>query len=397
MKPAIVLSTHTMGLSAGRALSMNNVPVTGVCYDKHDIGPVSRHFSKIIEAPHPEREQAQFIDLLLDLPRQNPEYDGAFLLPTSDASLNTISRHKAQLAEHFVVACSDWEVTQQFLDKQYTYSLAEKVNVPVPKTLTPCSLDEAREYAQQVTYPCIVKPTLSHLFYARFGCKMVEVHNAEALCSTYQKAADEGLEVMLQEIIPGPDSNGVNYNAYIWDGEVRVEFTGKKVRSSPPRFGSPSVVISKHIPEVMEHGRNILKAMNFDGYACTEFKYDDRDGTYKLIEVNGRHNLSSLLAVRCGLNFPWLHYRHLMLGEVPTATEYELDIYWVDILRDLAYIPYYIKRREFSPIKFFTPYFRPNIYANFDIKDIRPFLKGLQMLGGQARRKIYGVRTTRKA
>ena len=29
-------------------------------------------------------------------------------------------------------------------------------------------------------------------------------------------------------------------------------------------------------------------------------KRDARDGRYKLLEINARHNMSSLLAVRCG-------------------------------------------------------------------------------------------------
>ena len=35
---------------------------------------------------------------------------------------------------------------------------------------------------------------------------------------------------------------------------------------------------------------------SLEGFACTEFKYDARDRTFKLLEVNGRHNLSSLLS-----------------------------------------------------------------------------------------------------
>ena len=52
------------------------------------------------------------------------------------------------------------------------------------------------------------------------------------------------------------------------------------------------MVLSEHVPEVIEPGRKILQAMGFYGYACTEFKRDPRDGSHKLMEVNGRHNLS---------------------------------------------------------------------------------------------------------
>jgi len=122
--------------------------------------------------------------------------------------------------------------------------------------------------------------------------KMAEVDNPGQMIDAYRYATEAGCEVLLQEIIPGDDMNGVNYNSYFWEGRPLAEFTAKKVRGGPPGFGSPRVAISKHVPEVMEPGRRILQAMRFYGYSCTEFKRDARDGVYKLMEVNGRHNLS---------------------------------------------------------------------------------------------------------
>jgi predicted ATP-grasp superfamily ATP-dependent carboligase len=129
------------------------------------------------------------------------------------------------------------------------------------------------------------------------------------MIAVYQQAAQSGLEVVLQEFIPGDDSLGVNYNSYFWDGEAIIEFTAEKLRNAPPRFGSPRVIMSKDMPEVIAPGRKILQAMGFHGFSCTEFKKDPRDDVYKLMEVNGRHNLSSQLAVSCGINFPWVHYK----------------------------------------------------------------------------------------
>ncbi len=182
------------------------------------------------------------------------------------------------------------------------------------------------------------------------------------------------MEVVLQELIPGGDALGVNYNAYFWQGEPLVEFTAQKVRSAPPELGSPCVARSARVPEVLEYGRAILKAMDFYGYACTEFKLDPRDGVYKLMEVNGRHNLSTQLAVSCGLNFPWLHYRHLTDGILPESSEYRLDLNWIDGTRDAAYALRYL-RRERSLSKFLQPYFEPHVFAVLDWSDPLPILK----------------------
>jgi predicted ATP-grasp superfamily ATP-dependent carboligase len=148
-----------------------------------------------------------------------------------------------------------------------------------------------------------------------------------------------------------------------------------KVRNAPPTFGSPRVAMSGHAPEVIESGRKILQAMNFYGFACTEFKKDSRDGVYKLMEVNGRHNLSSLLAVRCGMNFPWIHYNHLMQNELPPASDYREGVYWIDLLRDVGYSLKSRRQEGYTLKQYTSPYFHEHVFAILDWKDPKPFIK----------------------
>src|SRR5207249_9127600 len=116
---------------------------------------------------------------------------------------------------------------------------------------------------------------------------------------------------------------------YVVDGAPVVEFTSRKVRLAPPDFGFPTAVVSAPVPEVVGPGRRIVAAMGIEGFANVEFKRDARDGSYKLMEVNGRPNMSGALAVRCGIDFPLIAYRHLVHGVVPTAQRWERGVYWV--------------------------------------------------------------------
>ncbi len=376
-RPAIVLGTHTMGLGVIRALSRMGVPVIGVYYDRKDMGYASRYLREKLEAPHPEREEERFLDLLMCLGRR---YPGSVLFPVSDETLKMVSRYKPVLEQDFIVACPDWTITRKLIEKRFTYALADQIGVPAPKTLLPDSLEAVEEYSQEASYPCLVKPVESHVYFARFHTKMVKAYTPDDLIAAYRQAAGAGLSVVLQELIPGGDTLGVNYNSYFWEGQPLAEFTAQKVRSAPPELGSPCVARSERIPEVMEAGRAILKAMNFYGYSCTEFKLDPRDGVYKLMEVNGRHNLSTQLAVSCGLNFPWLHYRHLTEGILPESAGFRTGLNWIDGTRDIAYLPRYLgKERSLS--KFLKPYFQPHVFAVLDWKDPLPILKRWVDLG----------------
>ena len=100
---------------------------------------------------------------------------------------------------------------------------------------------------------------------------MFEVKNDEHLYTSFNRASEAGLEVMIQELIPGDDTYGVNYNSYFWDGSPVAEFTAEKVRVHPPKFGSPRVLLSKRIPEIIEPSRTILKELGFSGLFATVF------------------------------------------------------------------------------------------------------------------------------
>lgn len=373
MKPAIVIGTHTMGLGVIRALGSMGVPVIALYYRNDDMGYVSKYVQESIHIPHPETEEARFLECLIDLAATAPP--GSPLFPVSDESLKIVSRNKSLLENYYTVACADWEIIQKLIEKNLTYELAQSIGVPIPRTSTPVSMDEVTAFAQDLDYPCLVKPVESHRYFSLFRRKIVKVENFTELSAAYQEAERAGLKVMLQELIPGEDSLGVNYNSYFWDGKPIVEFTAKKIRSAPPELGSPCAAVSRQVPEVFEFGRRFLGAAKFYGYSCTEFKRDPRDGIYKLMEVNGRHNLSTLLAVNCGINFPWLHYRHLVEGCIPEETGFCEGRYWVDVERDLPYILKRMLRQKESLLQILEPYIHSHISAVYDLRDIKPFIK----------------------
>lgn len=387
MKPAFVLGTHTMGLGVIRSLGMMGVPIVAVYYDRsRDMGYTSKHVNYKIYAPHPEQEEEKFLDLLIEC---SSRFGGGLLMPVSDETLVTVSRHKDLLARHYMVACTEWNITQQLIDKKHSYALAESSGVAVPRTFTPRSLEEVEYYGSIIEYPCLVKPCQSHIFFAHFGKKMVPVEDRKQMLAVYQQAVEAGMDIMLQEIIPGNDTHVVNYNSYFWDGRPLVEFTAQHLRKAPPEFGSPCIAVSRQIPEVIEPGRKILQAMGYYGYSCAEFKKDPRDGIYKLMEVNGRHNLSTLLAVHCGINFPWLHYRHLLDGIVPKQTPFREEFFWIDMERDLPLIAQRIFRRKESLSQILLPYVSPHVFAVYDSHDLHPFFKRYADFGKKALNSLF--------
>jgi D-aspartate ligase len=380
MTPAIVLSGHTAALGIVRSLGRLGVPVVLVHYGDHDFAGLSRYVSLNLHAPHPEYSEDEFIIFLLDLGNRFP---AAVLFPATDECLVAVSRHIMKLEKHFRIACNCWDITRRIIDKQFTYTLAQNCGIPIPQTIVPKTIDEARAGGNTIGFPCLVKPCQGHLYTEHFGRKMIQVNTLGQLEDAFTQSIQLGLEVMLQEYIPGEDSDVVNYNSYVVDGKVLVEFTAVHVRNGPPWSGSPRVVVSRNIPGVIESGQHILRELGYNGFSCIEFKFDVRDGQFKLLDINGRHNLSTLLAVRCGINFPWMQYKHIGEGILPQSTEYQKEVYWIDVIRDFGYTWKYLLLERHSFMDYIRPYFQPHIFAIFDRHDIRPFLRRIMTYKGK--------------
>ncbi len=371
--PAIVLGCHKLGLGVIRALGEMKVPVVGVHYSKMDMGYVSKFVIASYRCPNPDRDEEGFVSFLVDL---SSKWKGGVVIPCHDATLIPASRHKKLLEKYFKVAACQWRTTEICIRKKHTYALAEEIGVPCPRTLIPKTSGQAIDFAKAVGLPCVFKPSVSHRFFDIFRKKMVFVKNAEQLEDAYKRTEEAGIEMMIQEFIPGDDANGANYNSYFIEGVPNVEITAQKVRLSPPRLGFPRVVVSKHIPELLGPGRKILKAVEYNGFSCTEFKKDARDGIYKLMEINPRQNLSTMLSVRCGINFPYLTYMHTLNGELPEwNSNYREGIYWIDIERDIAESIRSARIERYSLAEYLRPYLQPHVFTVNSVEDMSPFLK----------------------
>jgi D-aspartate ligase len=376
--PAIVLGGYTAGLGVARALGAMGVRIVCVWHDAAEVARHSAHVVEAVEAPDPAEDPDGYVEMLHALACP---FRGGVLVPTSDPTVELVARHKAELERRYAVASADWEVAQRFLDKRRTYALARDAGIPTPATFAVDSLEDLRGSRPEFRLPCVVKPCSSHLYFRRFGRKMALVDNLEALSRAWIEAREAGLEVVVQEFIPGDDTLGVNYNAYFWEGRPVAEATAQKLRLAPPRIGFPRAIVSREVPEVREPGQRLFAAVGHQGFANVEFKRDPRDGEFKLMEMNGRHNFSTLLSFRAGVNFPWIMYRHLIDGQLPSRhPDQTSGVYWIALSSDVVHTIRSRGDQKISLGEFLLPYLHPHVFDHWSRRDPKPFLKRLSAL-----------------
>ena len=368
----IVLAGYIGGLGAARSLGEMGVPVVLATVHDFDFAGASRYVVERVRVPDPAADEEGLLTALEELSDRHP---GAVLMPASDAMLIAVSRNRDRLESIYRVAAEAWPIVEGFIDKQRTYELAPSFGVRVPRTQMLFSEDDVERLGRDVEYPVLVKPAQSHLYVAAFDRKLTEVTDLEGLRVAYREARAAGVEVLLQELIPGLDEAGANYNSYWWDGRPLLEFTARKLRLAPTKYGLPCAIVSRSIPEVIVPGRRLLEATGYSGYACIEFKRDTRDGLYRLMDVNPHINLSSLLATRAGINFPWLTYRHLAFGELPSPRSFRSNIHWIDGAKDLSSGFRGLRAGRISLRSFIRPYIRNHVFAVVDGRDLGPALR----------------------
>jgi D-aspartate ligase len=372
LAPALVLSSHLAAMGTIRCFGVAGVPVVNVHYAGSDFAYLSRHVRHRVRSPHPERDEQGFVDLLVDCAER---YGRCLIVPANDATLGVVSRRKRELEEHHVVAAADWSVIEQVIDKHHTYELAHAIGVPAPRTESPNTREDVQRIASTFMFPCLVKPRVSHRYAELFGAKLARVHDESELVAEFDRATAEGIAVLVQEYIPGDDSHSFNYNAYR-SADWVIDFTAQKLRLAPPEFGLPRVVVSRAVPEIVAPARRMLEALDYTGYSCTEFKLDPRDGVHKLMEVNGRVNRSILHPLASGLNFPWIMYRDLMLGDTTSTSPLDRrPAYWIDLASDVRYSLRGWRSEGVGWRGYLRPYAGRKVFAVGDGMDVLPFLK----------------------
>lgn len=255
----------------------------------------------------------------------------------SDGDLLLISRHRERLREVFRFVIADPPLVEALVDKEKFQRLAEKLSLPVPRArgFRPA---ESPDEPSDLRFPVIVKPLTrlpSRWEPVAGECKATEVNSAAELRRIWQRLAAAGMAVLIQELIPGTEAAIESYHVYVDDGDqIRAEFTGRKVRTYPYRYGDSTALMITNEPDVAETGREIVRRLGLRGVAKLDFKRAP-DGTLYLLEINPRFTLWHHPGALAGVNIPALVYGDLTGSTATAVTRTRAGVTWCRVWRDV--------------------------------------------------------------
>jgi predicted ATP-grasp superfamily ATP-dependent carboligase len=130
---------------------------------------------------------------------------------------------------------------------------------------------------------------------------------------------------MLQEYIPGGEDSVWMFNGY-FDSRSECLFgvTGKKIRQSPVYTGATSLGICLKNNVVEEMTNTLMKRIGYKGILDIGYRYDKRDGKYKVLDINPRIGQTfRLFVANNGLDVARAEYLDLTRQSVPKGLVFE--------------------------------------------------------------------------
>lgn len=372
MTSAFVLGLFDTGLAVVRALARAGVPVYGFDHERSHYGFQSRYGIRE-HCPDPLRAPDALARFLVERARTCPE--PPLLYPTSDPFVAFASENRQGLAGHLRHALPATESVAAALDKRHQYERAQHAGIPVVPVFYPSGMDEVRALAVTLSYPVVVKPAIGHLWRERISReKAHRIDTADKLVSVFEAAFACGAPALIQSLIVGPNTNHCKVCAYFdARGAALACVCMRKVRQYPIEFGVGTMMESVNDPALAELGLRMFRAMEWRGPGSIEFKRDDRDGEWKLVELNARLWQQHRLAAACGVDFSLIQYRDLT-GQPPLPHRYRIGVRWMDEFRDPRSAWQYVTKGELTPWQWARSLIGVREFALFAADDRKPFV-----------------------
>ncbi|MCP2501025.1 MAG: ATP-grasp domain-containing protein [Deltaproteobacteria bacterium] len=327
-KPAVIIldGNQRSALAATRSLGMKGIEVIVGAEKGRSLASSSRFCNKTFSYPSPETDPPAFLSAVLETAEG---VDNPVLFPMTDMTVNEILLHRNLFPENVLIPFSDHTRYDALSDKENLFRQAKKLAIPIPETLFSSdftSRDALASEAVRMGFPLVVKAAHSR---ARLPGEYVAssamyANDPDELRTVLGYAPFDQVRCLVQKRIQGP---GVGIFLLARNGDVLARFAHRRIREKPPSGGVSVLCESINPPtEALDGASRLISNNGWHGVAMIEFKWDDEENRPKLIEVNGRFWGSLNLAIRAGVDFPFLLYQ-LALGErVEGPAEYRIGL-----------------------------------------------------------------------
>ena len=233
------------------------------------------------------------------------------VLGCTDDYAALIIRNGKALRQDYVVPYIGADLMDKLVSKESFYRLCEAYDIPYPKTLIVQGTRDIEKLSGiDFAYPIIVKPSSSILYwkYPFDGMKKVYVAETaedaqEIIRTIYASGYPDNL--IIQDLIPGDDDGMRVLTAYCdRHSKVKMVCLGNVLleEHTPKGVGNHAAIMTEYNRPLMDRLAAFLEAVGYTGFANFDIKFDPRDGSYRVFEINLRQGRSNYYVTGAGLN-----------------------------------------------------------------------------------------------
>lgn len=318
--PVVILGAHLSALGVLRALAARGIACL-VVDTTTDVITGSRWYrspSRTVAETSDSTELAEYLEAL-DLGR-------AVLIPCTDRWSLAVAGLPAVMRQRLVASVPDRSVIEQLTDKDLFGALVSRLGIPHPRTMDIDSVADLDRIDDEQFAAGFLKPTSSQLHRRVFRTKGSFVDSRSAAVARVEEAAGHGIQFVFQEWIPGRFARTILVDGLVdRDGVIRAMTVRRRVRQHPPRLGTSTSSVGidpAEATEATDAVRRMVADVGYRGFFNVEFKFDVRDGHYKIIEFNPRPAWYTGALARAGVDLPWQAYLDAQGMPVPDAGPY---------------------------------------------------------------------------
>jgi predicted ATP-grasp superfamily ATP-dependent carboligase len=346
-------------------------------------GFFSRYVTDRVVHPSTRDHPKRAVEGILDATRRH-QID--LVIPVGEELVMLLSQARGRFTDRTKLALPEPQALAAARDKQATVDLAQRLGIPVPRTVLVAAAAEAVLEAPALGWPIVLKPQVSRAL--RRDGRVDAFGVTYALDSTALSRQMEWYEgrcpVLLQEYNRG---EGHGIGLLMGHGRPLLAFQHRRLREVPITGGPSSFRESVSLdPILYDYSTRLLGALDWTGPAMVEFKLTD-DGP-KLMEVNGRIWGSLPLTVKSGLDLPSrmadLFLSDGAAGAAPTTTytvgvrsrDLNLELVWIaEVLSPKRKYPFLETPRRRQALRVALRLLDPRDgFDVFDLSDPRPGL-----------------------
>jgi len=270
----------------------------------------SRDVKHAVLSPDPVSQPDAFVRFVLELIQK---HEIRLAVPMTDKALVLFERHRNDLERHTKLAMANSQALRRVLNKRDNLELARELGVPCPRQFLLEDRRQIPEMIQALGFPIVIKRSSDPIESGvpQFKSKVLYASNEAELRLYIDQYCLNGEHPLFQECATGKVHDLCCFAAR---GEVLAVHQYHAIRRS-----NGCAVLRKIVrpsPDLVEHTRNLLAALDWDGVAHVSF-YIGKNGQKWYMETNARFWASVEGSVYAGWDFPNWTYEYFLNGWRP--------------------------------------------------------------------------------